>query len=185
MHANILARFRLIGTTSLMLVLIQTTVSSALVNAQDSSFSADAASKYQREPENVLAQATSSPAATPAQNKPEAGSKEGTPATVVDGQQLQSVLGISAISVAGEDMGRVVDIIVDRNGQVRAAIIDFGGFLGVGSRKIAVDWGALHFLPKSKADSVEVDLTKDQLRVAPVYKSGEPVVVIGHAAAKP
>jgi hypothetical protein len=39
-----------------------------------------------------------------------------------------------------EDMGRIVDVIVDRSGQVRAAVIDFGGFLGVGSRKIAVDW---------------------------------------------
>ena len=42
-------------------------------------------------------------------------------------------------------MGRIVDVLVDRSGEVRAAIIDFGGFLGVGSRKIAVDWDALHF----------------------------------------
>ena len=42
-------------------------------------------------------------------------------------------------------MGRIVDVIVDRTGTVRAAVIDFGGFLGVGSRKIVVDWSALHF----------------------------------------
>jgi len=42
-------------------------------------------------------------------------------------------------------MGRIVDVIVNRDGQVRAAIIDFGGFLGVGNRKIAVDWRALNF----------------------------------------
>ena len=63
-------------------------------------------------------------------------------------------------------------------GQVRAAIIDFGGFLGVGSRKIAVDWRSLHFDPK-KTGAVVVNLTKDQLRVAPVYKAAEPVVMIG------
>ena len=40
-------------------------------------------------------------------------------------------------------MGRIVDVIVNRSGQVRAAIIDFGGFLGVGSRKVAVEWSAL------------------------------------------
>ena len=44
-----------------------------------------------------------------------------------------------------EDMGHIVDVIVDRSGTVRAAVIDFGGFLGVGSRKIVVDWNALHF----------------------------------------
>jgi hypothetical protein len=110
--------------------------------------------------------------------------KTSVPATVVDGEQLESVLGIEALSSAGDDMGRIVDIIVDRSGQVRAAIIDFGGFLGVGSRKIAVDWRSLHFDPK-KAGSVVVNLTKDQLRVAPVYKAAEPVVMIGGPDAKP
>ena len=50
-------------------------------------------------------------------------------------------------------MGRVVDIVVDSAGQVRAAVIDFGGFLGVGSRKIAVDWNALHFPPAGDAQA--------------------------------
>jgi PRC-barrel domain len=110
--------------------------------------------------------------------------KTSVPATVVDGEQLESVLGIEALSSTGDDMGRIVDIIVDRSGEVRAAIIDFGGFLGMGSRKIAVDWRSLHFDPK-KAGAVVVNLTKDQLRVAPVYKAAEPVVMIGGPGAKP
>ena len=36
-------------------------------------------------------------------------------------------------------MGRIVDVIVSRDGQIHTAIIDFGGFLGIGTRKIAVD----------------------------------------------
>lgn len=63
-------------------------------------------------------------------------------------------------------MGRIVDVMVDHKGMVRAAIIDFGGFLGVGTRKIAVDWRALHF-PKSGAmDKIVADLSQDQLRAA-------------------
>jgi hypothetical protein len=139
-------------------------------------------------PLDHLAQAVTPPA--PKSDTPEPSSnakepKEGTPATVVDVQQLESVLGISVLGSDGDDMGRIVDIIVDRSGQVRATIIDFGGFLGVGSRKIAVDWGAIRFLPNGKADTVAVHLTKDQLRVAPVYKPGEPVVVVGRSEAKP
>src|SRR5277367_1903729 len=110
--------------------------------------------------------------------------KTSVPATVVDGEQLESVLGIEAFSSTGDDMGRIVDIIVDRTGKIRAAIIDFGGFLGVGSRKIAVDWRSLHFDPK-KAGAVVVNLTKDQLRVTPVYKAAEPVVMVGGPGAKP
>jgi hypothetical protein len=91
-----------------------------------------------------LAQAASDSqpkAATPAgDDEKNKADKAGVPATVVDGEQLESVLGIEAFSSTGENMGRIVDIIVDRSGQIRAAIIDFGGFLGVGSRKIAVGW---------------------------------------------
>jgi PRC-barrel domain len=141
------------------------------------------------------AQATPSPqpatapppaAAPPAPQNDENTKEEKTsvPATVVDGEQLESVLGIEAFGSTGDDMGRIVDIIVDRTGQIRAAIIDFGGFLGVGSRKIAVDWRSLHFDPK-KAGAVVVNLTKDQLRVTPVYKAAEPVVMVGGPGVKP
>jgi hypothetical protein len=65
-------------------------------------------------------------------------------------------------------------------GQVRAAIIDFGGFLGVGNRKIAVDWNALHFALGRK-DPIILDLTRDQVKAAPEYKDGRPLVLIGTA----
>src|SRR5260370_11754307 len=68
-----------------------------------------------------------------------------TSAATLDPLTVQAVLGREVRSVADENMGRIVDIIVDRSGQVRAAVIDFGGFLGVGSRKIAVDWSLLTF----------------------------------------
>ncbi|WP_458757519.1 PRC-barrel domain-containing protein [Afipia sp. TerB] len=102
-----------------------------------------------------------------------------TPAIVMNGQQVMSILGKKVRGADGTDMGRIVDIIADKSGQLRAAIIDFGGFLGVGSRQIAVDWNAIRFPSDGKTDSVEVDLTRDQLRVAPAYKPGEQIVVLG------
>jgi hypothetical protein len=78
-------------------------------------------------------------------------------------------------------MGQIVDVIVKRDGQVRGAVIDFGGFLGVGSRKIAVDWGALSFPQSGTIDHAVLNLTRDQVRLAPEYRPGEPVVVLGSA----
>ena len=105
--------------------------------------------------------------------------KEGTPATVIDDQDVDGILGKNVRSVADEDMGRIVDILVSKDGQVRAVVIDFGGFLGVGSRKIAVDWTALRFPGSGKLDRMTVDLTRDQVRVAPEYRPGAPIVVLG------
>ena len=79
-------------------------------------------------------------------------------------------------------MGRIVDVIVDREGTVRAAVIDFGGFLGVGSRKIVVDWNALRFGGvANKSDSITLELTKEQVMAAPEYKEDAPVIVLGAA----
>jgi hypothetical protein len=130
---------------------------------------------------------TPSPATTPpGTGKPPAANEEKeTPAVVVDGSAADTLLGKPVRSAKGEDLGRVVDVIVDRSGVVRAAVIDFGGFLGVGTRKIAVDWRVLHF-PKSGAmDALIADLTKDQVRAAPAFKPGEPVVIMGGAGAEP
>jgi hypothetical protein len=76
-------------------------------------------------------------------------------------------------------MGRIVDVIVDRSARVRAAVIDFGGFLGVGNRQIAVAWSAIRFSGQGKPDLLVLDFTRDQLRVAPAYKAGEQIVLLG------
>jgi sporulation protein YlmC with PRC-barrel domain len=120
--------------------------------------------------------APSPPPATPPPNPP-----AGTPAMVLDDQEVSAILGKNVRSNTGEDMGRIIDVIVSRDGQIRAAIIDFGGFLGIGVRKIAVDWRALNFAPASKPGTITLDMTRNQVRLAPEYKRGEPVVVVGAA----
>jgi hypothetical protein len=100
--------------------------------------------------------------------------------TVLGSQEVQGILGRDVRSVADEAMGRIVDVLVDGTGLTRAAIIDFGGFLGVGSRKIAVEWKALHFVPAAeKRYGIVLELTRDQVKSAPEYKEGKPTVVLG------
>ncbi|MEK9278911.1 MULTISPECIES: PRC-barrel domain-containing protein [unclassified Bradyrhizobium] len=100
--------------------------------------------------------------------------------TIIGASDAHGVLGRDVRSAADEDMGRIVDVIVDRDGHVRAAAIDFGGFLGVGSRKIVVDWNALRFgkIAKKKG-SITLELTKAQVAAAPEYKEDTPIVVLG------
>src|SRR5438093_12962922 len=99
--------------------------------------------------------------------------------TVLPHQDIQGVLGKEVRSSADENMGRIVDVLVDQTGHVRAAVIDFGGFLGVGNRKVVVDWTALHFAPADQRDRISLDLTRNQVKQAPEYKPGKPVVVLG------
>jgi hypothetical protein len=100
-------------------------------------------------------------------------------ATTLDSREAKGVLGSAVRSVANEDMGRVIDVVVDRTGSPRAAVIDFGGFLGVGSRKVAIAWNSMRF---SRPDAITLDLTRDQVRAAPQYEQGKPVIVLGAAS---
>ncbi|MGC1777440.1 MAG: PRC-barrel domain-containing protein [Xanthobacteraceae bacterium] len=137
-------------------------------------FSADAQSASQP----PATPTTSPPPATQASPKPTAPPPAAV--TILNDHEVEGILGREVVGTANEDMGRIVDVLVDRSGQVRAAIIDFGGFLGVGSRKIAVDWNALHFPQPAKSDAkITLDLGRDQVKAAPEYQEGKPVVVLG------
>jgi PRC-barrel domain protein len=155
----------------------------ALLESADGSAAADRGM-----PPAVLRLAQTTPAPAAAETPPDSttASQGDTSATVLDGQDVQGILGRKVVSVAGEDMGRVIDVVVDRAGQARAAVIDFGGFLGVGNRKVAVDWNALHFAPTgSRDDRIMLALTRDQVKDAPEYRDGKPLVLLGAADSLP
>jgi hypothetical protein len=80
------------------------------------------------------------------------------------------VLGKKVVGPDGKDLGLVVDVIVATDGHPSAAVIDFGGFLGVGSRKIAVDWRLLRFAPGRPDWQVLLTLGRAEIQAAPEYK---------------
>ena len=109
-------------------------------------------------------------------------------ATVLDEQDVMSVLGLRVRSSTGEDMGRIINVVVDGTGHVRAAVIDFGGFLGVGTRKIAISWDALRFDLGEKKNVIALDLGREQLKAAPEYKyaeSDKPIPVVAQPQSPP
>ena len=163
--------------------LIRTIVTPAIALLSTAAFAGDAT------PNGSGDAPAAPPAATPPAGPPAAppaapsavppAQSSGTPAVVLDTQDYESLLGKSVRAMNGDDLGRIIDVIIDRDGRPRAAVIDFGGFLGVGSRKIAVDWRALKFTTEGKVGRLTLQLNRNQVRVSPEYKPGEPIVVLG------
>jgi hypothetical protein len=54
-------------------------------------------------------------------------------------------------------------------------VIDFGGFLGVGSRKIAIDWNAIRF---DGLNRITLDMTRDQVKAAPEYTPDKKTIAV-------
>ncbi len=103
------------------------------------------------------------------QQKPAAGS--GGTVELVEPGQAVSILGKKVVGQDGKAiLGPVIDILVDRDGKPRAAVIDFGGFLGVGSRHVAIDWNSLKFRLDDRDAPVQLDLDPAAIKAAPEYK---------------
>lgn len=74
-----------------------------------------------------------------------------------------------------EDIGEINDVILNRDGEVQAVLVDIGGFLGIGERQVAVDMDALDFVSDSSTAENDGDfflvLTADRatLEGAPAY----------------
>lgn len=78
------------------------------------------------------------------------------------------VIGANVTSTEGESIGSIEDIILDQEeGIVTAAVVSVGGFLGFGSKSIAIDWSELSI--DWDANQVEVSLTREQADQAPEY----------------
>src|SRR6516165_1421241 len=101
-------------------------------------------------------------------------------------EEALAVLGHEVTDGEGKVIGRLVDVLVSEQGQPQAAVIDFGGFMGVGSRKIAVQWSALHFAPGDAKHQITLELTPDQIKGAPEFKDvAKPAPVVVAAPVQP
>ncbi len=125
-------------------------------------------------PPSGAPEGTSAKAAVPGNAQRSATKEENK--EIVDLEGVHGLLGKEVRSATGEHMGRIVNVLIDGKGKPRAAVIDFGGFLGVGIRKIAVDWDALQFSPYQTYERITVALTRDQVKAAPEFKDEQPNV---------
>lgn len=86
----------------------------------------------------------------------------------MDELRLKWVTGATVLSPDGEKIGAISDLILDKeSGQMVAAVVGVGGFLGIGEKKIALPWDRLHI--DYDANEVSSDLTREEADAAPEY----------------
>jgi sporulation protein YlmC with PRC-barrel domain len=90
----------------------------------------------------------------------------------VPATQAATILGRRVLDHAGDQIGRVVDVLVDDSGRPVAAVLDVGGYMGLGSRKVAVDWARLRLTIAGDDTHVTADLNGDTIAATPEYKGG-------------
>ncbi len=67
-------------------------------------------------------------------------------------------------------IGEIMDVLVGKDGQVQAAIVGVGGFLGAGEKDVAVSFNSIKKTMKDDKVYLTLDTTKDALKKAPGFK---------------
>jgi hypothetical protein len=102
------------------------------------------------------------------------------------GQIMGSDLrGTRVYGANNESIGDISDLLLDRQGQVVAAIVGVGGFLGIGQKDVALAPAAFQVQPASDREELKLKLamTRDELKNAPEFKaaSTRPTPTTGQA----
>ena len=80
--------------------------------------------------------------------------------------RAKKVLGTTVKNTAGEKIGTVEDIVLDKlSNNIVYAVVGFGGFLGMNEKFHPVPWSALDY--DEVENSYVVPFTKEQLQAAP------------------
>ena len=78
----------------------------------------------------------------------------------------EEVEGVNVYGTDGKKIGSIDHLMIERvQGQVVYAVVDFGGFLGMGQSHYPVPWSTLNY--DLQLDGYRTNVTKDQLKTHP------------------
>ena len=79
-----------------------------------------------------------------------------------------SIIGDDVVNTAGEHVGDIKDLMIDvTKGSIAYAVLDFGGFLGIGSKYFAVPWGS--FTVDEDNKRLVLNVSKERLEGSPGF----------------
>jgi sporulation protein YlmC with PRC-barrel domain len=83
-----------------------------------------------------------------------------------------SMLGQAIYGPDDESIGEVADIVLEEDGKTRAALIDVGGFLGVGEKTVAIPFAEIQASAgeEGMGERLVVTLTRDELEQLPAIE---------------
>lgn len=80
------------------------------------------------------------------------------------------ILGRQVVDEQGTNVGRLVDFVVSAAGEPLAGVVDVGGFMGIGTRRVAIAWHLLRFRHELGDVQVVVAMLLDQIAAAPEFR---------------
>jgi sporulation protein YlmC with PRC-barrel domain len=97
--------------------------------------------------------------------------------------------GTDVLGPDGKKVGDVTDILFDKQGKILAYVVGVGGFLGIGSKNVALDPAAFQVVAgdpsKHESDKLKIAMSKDDLKQAAAFEAYRPPSTTGMGSASP
>ena len=81
-----------------------------------------------------------------------------------------ALIGAKVYNANKETVGSVEDVYIDPKGAIDLVIVSVGGFLGIGTKNVAVNWSDIKYGRDGKSLLLTTGWTKDTLKAMPDYK---------------
>jgi sporulation protein YlmC with PRC-barrel domain len=94
-----------------------------------------------------------------------------SPATISPATQwlASNVYNQSVYDKNEQKIGDLTDLIIEKDGHIKSAVIGVGGFLGVGQKDVEIPFADLKMMTRNGKNWLALDRTKDQLQSAPTF----------------
>jgi hypothetical protein len=84
-------------------------------------------------------------AQTPTTTTDRANTAAASPSSFQGDWRASKVIGLNVYNDNNENVGSINDMLMDKSGNIKAAVLSVGGFLGVGSHLVAISFDKLKF----------------------------------------
>jgi len=84
-----------------------------------------------------------------------------------------ALIGAKVKNANNDTVGSIDDLYVDKDGSIKMVVVSVGGFLGVGSKNVAVKWGDIQYGRDGDSLKLTTELTKDTLKGMPDFTANE------------
>lgn len=84
---------------------------------------------------------------------------------------VSKLIGLDVQSPEDKKVGDIGEVVLDKDGKAQGVVVDVGGFLGIATHPVLLDWKDVTLAEQDGETRAVVNLTKERLEQMPAYES--------------
>ena len=92
--------------------------------------------------------------------------------TIAGNYSADDLMDRDIVDGEGTSVGKVSDLLIDSDGSIKNVLVDVGGFLGIGTRTVALDLNQIQ-MAQGDGEDLVVNMTREQVEQLPAVEQND------------